>query len=167
MTIVEKKKRFLLIVVVAIAIILPSMIWAQEEGLTLEGVAEQVAGLVERVEALESLYMRSVVSGDEGICQLAIGEVDWTDGDGGMHPTSLAAYLSLSDGAVPRSVSIRTVKFTPDGLIAIEFETYDEPGTGAFNEYGSYVIEYWNGCDFQSHSQFWEVDYSGNVTYLD
>ncbi len=163
----EKIRRFLMIVVVPIAIILPAMTWAQEEGLTLEGLAVQVTGLVERVGELERLYIRSAVTDDEGVCQLAIGETDWTDGDGGMHPTSLAAYLSHSDGVVPRSISIRSIKSTPDGLIAIEFETYDEPGTGVFNEYGSYVIEYWNGCEFQSHTRFWEEDYSGKVTYLD
>ncbi len=160
-------KRFLMIAVVIIATVMPAVIWAQEEGLTLEKLAEQITGLVERVEALESIYIRSAIMDDASACQLAVGEVNWTDGDGGMHPTSLAAYLSLSDGVVPRSISIRSVKSTSDGLIAIEFETYDEPGTGSFNEYGSYVIEYWSGCEFQSHSRFWEEDYSGNQIWLE
>ena len=167
MTINRKMKRFLMIAVVVIAIVMPAMTWAQEEGLTLERLAEQITGLVERVGALESFYMRSAIMDDEGACQVAIGEVDWTDGDGGMHPTSLAAYLSLSDGVVPRNISIRSIKSTPEGLIAIEFETYDEPGTGLFNEYGSYVIEYWSGCEFQSHSRFWEEDYSGNRVWVE
>lgn len=156
--------RVLMVVVVLVSMALPVVAWAQQEGLTLEGLAEQVLELTERVEALERLTTAIVVDGD---CQLAVGKVSWADGDGGMHPATLAAYLKFSDGVYPDSISIRSIRLTDDGYVAITFETKDSPDTGVFEEYGSYVIEYWEWCEFRAHSEFWEEDYDGDVTYLE
>ena len=159
-------RRMLIVLVVLVGLVVPVGVWAQEEGVTLEGLAERVMGLDGRVEALERLYKPAAVMDDEGNCQLAVGEVDFMDGDGGMHPTSVATYLVLSDGLVPESVSIRSVSFTPEGLVAVRLQVYDRPDTGRLQEYGTHVIEYWDGCEFQFHSSFWEEDHRGNVTYL-
>lgn len=159
-------RRVVMVGMALLLVLVPVGVWAQEEGLTLEGLAEQVLGLSGRVEALEELYKPAVVVDEEGNCQLAVGEVDFMDGDGGMHPTSVATYLVLSDGVVPESVSIRSVSFTPEGLVAVRLQVYDRPDTGRLQEYGTHVIEYWKGCEFESHSLFWEEDHSGDITYL-
>ena len=100
-------KRFLMIAVVVIAIIMPAMTWAQEEGLTLEGLAEQVTGLVERVEMLERLYSPDAVMDGEGSCQIAIGMGGLFGGTrGGMHPTTVAAYMAISENQVPAAIGI-------------------------------------------------------------
>ena len=153
-------KRFLMIAVVVVAIVMPAMTWAQEEGLTLEGLAEQVTGLVERVEMLERLYSPDAVMDGEGSCQIAIGMGGLFGGTrGGMHPTTVAAYMAISENQVPAAIGIGSVRYTSEGETAIIF--------GISTPLKANVIEYWNGCEFQSHTRFWEEDYSGNVTYLD
>ncbi len=153
-------KRILMIALVIIAIAMPAVIWAQEEGLTLEELAEQITGLVERVEALESLYMPDAVMDGEGSCQIAIGMGGLFGGTrGGMHPTTVAAYMAISENQVPAAIAVGSVRYTSEGEIAITF--------GIPTPLKANVIEYWNGCEFQTHSRFWEEDFSGNVTYLD
>ncbi len=153
-------KRFLMIATVVFAIAVPAMTWAQEEGLTLEGLAEQVAGLVERVVALENLYMPDAVMDGEGSCQIAIGMGGLFGGTrGGMHPTTVAAYMAISENQVPAAITIGSVRYTAEGETAVTF--------GITTPLKANVTEYWNGCEFQSFSRFWEEDFSGNVTYLD
>ncbi len=144
-------KRFLMIVVVIIAIVMPAMTWAQEEGLSLEGLAEQMAALVSRVEVLESLYAPSAIMDSEGNCILAA--------NGGLHPTTMAAYMGISDNQVPESPDIAMVKIVPGSgvLITINVDLWSD----------IYVQELWSGCEFKSHSRFWEEDYSGNRTWLE
>ena len=166
----RQMKRFLVIAVVIIAIVIPAMTWAQEEGLTLEGLAEQVTGLVERVKALERMLSPSAVVDSDGNCVLAVGNTQFSDAnwDGGMHNSTLLSYTTLSDGKVPKQIMIRSVKLLPDGQVAIELMTYqDKGGDSSFSEYDAYVTEYWNGCEFQSHSPFWEEDHRGNITILE
>lgn len=158
MTIQKKTKRILMIAIVVIAIGLPTMTWAHEEGSTLEDLAEQVAGLVERVVALENLYMPDAVMDGEGSCQIAIGG-GLFGGRGGMHPSTVAAYMAISENQVPAAIAVGSVRYTSEGEIAITF--------GIPTPLKANVIEYWDGCEFQSHSRFWEEDFSGNVTYLE
>jgi hypothetical protein len=149
-----------MIAVVVIAIVMPAMTWAQEEGHTLEGLAEQVTGLVERVEMLERLYSPDAVMDGEGSCQIAIGMGGLFGGTrGGMHPTTVAAYMAISENQVPAAIGIGSVRYTSEGEIALTF--------GMSTPLKANVTEYWIGCEFQSHSRFWEEDFSGNVTYLD
>lgn len=152
-------KRILMIGAVIIAIVMPAMAWAQEEGVTLEGLAEQITGLVERVVALENLYSPDAVVDDEGSCQLAIGGALFSRTTGGMHPTTIAAYMAISENQVPAGIMIASVMYTAEEEIAITF--------GITNPLKASVVEYWNDCEFQSHSRFWEEDFSGNRTWLE
>lgn len=144
-------KRCLMIAVVIIALVLPAMTWAQEEGITLEGLADQVTGLVSRIESLESLYAPSAIMDSEGSCILAAS--------GGLHPTTMAAFMGISDNQVPENPGIEMVKIIPGSgvQITIKVDIWAD----------IYVQELWSGCEFQSHSRFWEEDYSGNRTWLE
>lgn len=163
-------KRTMMVLAVVLALALPVSVWAQSEGLTLEGLAQQVASVVERVEAIERLLLPSPVTDIDGNCMLAAGDAlrsseNW---DGALHPSTLLAYTSLSNGKFPEEVTIKSVKVTPDGQIAVELVTEQSPSRdSSFREYGAFVVEYWNGCEFQSHSRFWEEPYGGGIVYLD
>ena len=147
----------MIVVVVLLALLVPGVLVAQEE-LTLEGLAEAVAGLTERIEVLERLYTPTAVIDEEGNCQLAVG-ASLFGANGGMHPTTVAAYMKLSENQVPQHIEIGAVHLVPGVGVAITLH--------ARRPLDVQVIEYWSGCEFQSHSRFWEEDYSGNVTYLD
>ncbi|MCY4071960.1 MAG: hypothetical protein OXG60_11740 [Chloroflexi bacterium] len=122
----------------------------------------------ERLEMVEDcLYMYDAVADEGGNCQLAVGETQWNDKEGGMHPYTMAAFLLLSDGQIPKEIEIESVSVTPEGFTAIKLATYQDQGAGAFNQYGAFVVEHLDGCEFQGRSRFWEKDYSDRVTFLD
>ena len=115
----------------------------------------------------DCLYMYDAVADEGGNCQLAVGETQWNDKEGGMHPYTMAAFLLLSDGQIPKEIEIESVSVTPEGFTAIKLATYQDQGAGAFNQYGAFVVEHLDGCEFQGRSRFWEKDYSDRVTFLD
>ena len=148
-----------IIMLVVIALLLPVAVLAQEEGITLEGLAEQVETLGKRVSGLERdvrlskrLYTPPAVRADSGECLLVASE--------SMHPSTVAAYMALTENQISDSVYFAAVWDTPGGETSIILRVYGN-GTDA------YAAEQWRGCEFQSHSRFWEEDYNGNVTYLD
>ena len=148
-----------IIMLVVVALLLPVAVLAQEEGITLEGLAEQVETLGKRVSGLEKdvrlskrLYTPPAVRADSGECLLAASE--------SRHPSTVAAYMALTESQISDSVYFAAVWDTPGGETSIILRAYGN-GTDA------YVAEQWGGCEFQSHSRFWEEDYNGNVTYPD
>lgn len=148
----------IIVIVVLLALFVPGVLVAQGE-LTLEGLAEQVENLAKQVSGIDrdirllsQLYMPDAVRSDEGACMLA--------SQGAMHPSTVAAYMALSDGQVPSYIQVISIWHNPGGETAI---TIHPRGGGP----DAYVIEYWQGCEFQTHSRFWDEDFSGNITYLD
>ena len=143
-------KRYLVIVVM-LALLIPGVLWAQGEGVTLESLTEQVVNITSRVQALERLYMPSNFIEDDGSCVLAF--------DDSLHPSTVVAYMAISGNIIPDSASIHTVYILPDSVIAITFNV------DLWND--EYVTEFWNSCEFQSHSKFWHEDVRGNRTLLE
>lgn len=153
-------KRIILNVALAVLlfVLAPAALFAQDE-LTLESLAETVAGLTERLEALESSFFPDAITDADGNCQLAVSGGLFSNQTGSMHPSTVAAYMELSDSQVPQHIEIVSVYLVPGVGIAITLK--------ARQPFEAYVIETWSGCEFQKHSRFWEQDYSGNISYLD
>ena len=81
-------KRIIGIVVVIVALI-PAALWAQDEGLTLEALAETVAGLVTRIEAVEERTTALENEHDAGFCSPSVKNY---------HPMTLAGIDKESPG---------------------------------------------------------------------
>lgn len=159
------KRMWLLLVV--LTVLVPATLWAQADGLTLDELAETVAGLTGRIEVLERLYSPAAITTRDGGCQLAIGETFASDMDGGLHPSTTAAYLALSGGLLPRQVQIESVSISFDGITTIEMTTWQDTSAGVFDYPYAYVVEYWDGCEFQSHSRFWKEGIMGSTEFFD
>ena len=149
-------KRFikpLVIGIVVLVMLIPGVLLAQDEGITLEGLAKQVTSLAGRVERLERLYMPPPITDKDGNCQLAA--------EGAMHPSTQAAYQAIAKNQVPIHVQVKSIFIVPGEGIAIELETFHQELEDA------HVTEYWSGCEFQSHSRFWAEDYRGNKIWIE
>ena len=144
-------KRLVLLVAALVVLSTPVGLYAQNEGLTIEGLAGQLSSLVSRVELLEKLHFPQTPTNDDGACLLAA--------NGGLHPTTTAAYMGLSDNQVPDDTHVEMVEFSQNGstAITINVDMWDD----------IYVIEFWNGCEFDSHSRFWEQNYDGTKTWIE
>ena len=139
----------IILVVVLVALLVPGVLWAQDEGVTLEGLAEEVTSIAERLTKLERLFSPPTPMTGKGNCIIAENE--------GLHPTTTAAYMALFNNQLP-DPSVRGVLVDPDGVILIVHSVdWDS----------MYVMEYWIDCEFQNHSKFWEEDYRGNVTIVE
>ena len=141
-------KRIILLVVL-VALLVPGVLWAQDEGVTLEGLAEEVVSIVERVSKLERVFFPPTPMTGKGNCIIA--------NNGGLHPTTTAAYMGLFNNQLP-DPSVKGVLVEPDGVIRI---------VHSVNWDSMYVMEYWIGCEFQNHSKFWKEDYRGDVTIVE
>lgn len=131
------------IVIVALALLLPSILQAQGT-LTLEGLAKQVESLASRIHSLERALTPNTYVNTDGHCRLATSSR--------LHPTSMVAYLNkFPESSAPSFTLISDVHIVPETGIAITFETSGEaPGTK------HQVTEYWNGCQFL-HSSEWQT----------
>lgn len=134
------RKRLLLLAFVAILIFLSvSQVFAQSE-LTLEGLAEQVTSLVQRIEALESLWDGpGSLSLDDGGCVVATGELQ--------RETAIKYYDQFEE--FPDRIEIKTVAIQPEeNKIAILYTDLWE---------SEWAWEYWTDCEFVGSSD-WERD---------
>ena len=127
--------------------LLPTLLLAQSE-LTLESLAETVAGLTERIEEIEQKLTHGAHVDDDGNCRLAVQER--------LHATSMVDYLEkYQDSGAPDNIVINNVYVVPGTGIAITFSTRESSNTRL-------VTEYWSGCEFVSSSEWWAVDFMGN-----
>ena len=141
-------KRIILIAIL-LAILVPATLIAQEEGVSLEGLAEQLAALVSRVDAVEQKLTPGAYVDKDGSCRLAKEDR--------LHPTSLVEYLDkYPDSDTPGNVRIASVHIVPGTGVAVTFGPISESSTYR------YVTEYWNGCEFVSTSGWWTTDWRGN-----
>lgn len=127
--------------------LLPTLLLAQSE-LTLEDLAETVAGLTERIDEIEQKLTHGAYVDDDGNCRLAVQDR--------LHATSMVSYLEkYPDSGAPGNITLNDVYVVPGTGIAIKFSTRESTNTRL-------VTEYWSGCEFVSSSEWWAVDFMGN-----
>ena len=134
------RKRLLTLAFVSILVAFSvSQVFAQGE-LTLEGLAEQVTSLVQRIEVLESLWDGpGSLALDDGGCIIATGELQ--------RETAIKYYDQFEE--FPGSIKINTVAIQPEeNKVAILYSDVWE------NEW---AWEYWDDCEFAGSSD-WERD---------
>ncbi len=139
----------LAVIVLALVIIVPAAIaLAQDEELTLAGLAEQLTALVTRVDAIESRLTHGAHVDDDGNCRLAV-----TDR---LHATSIVEYLEkYPDSDTPGRIAIASVYIVPGTGIAVTFGPISESSTYR------HITEYWSGCEFLNTSGWWATDWQG------
>jgi len=146
----------LLVMAALLAVLVPGALWAQEE-LTLESLAEGLAGLVTRVEAIEGLFANpwspEIVYTDDGICQSPLhAEVDNMFGripmEETIHQKTADAYRAQFGTSVdPARARLMSLRFSVDSSeVYIAYELSDK-----------YVVETWAHCEFLGHSE-WEAE---------
>ena len=126
------RKRLLVLSFVAMLVTFSvSQVFAQSE-LTLEGLAEQVTSLVQRVEALESFWeSKGSRPLDDGACVIAEGELQ--------RETAFKFYDQYEK--FPENVTIKYVVVVPkENMVTVTYtEGWDE---------GRYSRERWIDCEF-------------------
>lgn len=133
--------------VVALFALLPVALLAQDE-LTLEGLAEKVAGLVERVEAIEELF----------------------DGPGAIPFRDDVACITGQNGMLQDETVLKykeQYEQWPDmdeiGIVAVVYNKEDDyiainysSSLWGFEE--KRVVERWVDCEFIGSGEWWEVE---------
>ena len=138
-----RRIRVFLAVIVLLLMLSVAQVMAQGE-ITLEGLAEQLAALVERVDAIEKRFEFTPPVDEDGNCRLAIRNR--------VHPETMAAYLdTYPDDRTPQYVYITSVHDGADSTL-IKFNTY------VMNKKDKHVTETWDGCEFVGHSDWWEEE---------
>jgi len=136
---IVRKQLFILAFVAILVAFSVSQVFAQSE-LTLEGLAEQVVSLVQRVEALESLWDGpGSVALDGGGCVIVTGTLQ--------RETAIKYYDQFEE--FPDRILIETVAIQPEeNKIAVLYTTL----------WGhEWAWEYWIDCEFVGSSD-WERD---------
>ncbi|MDE0079011.1 MAG: hypothetical protein OXO50_15940 [Caldilineaceae bacterium] len=140
-------KRFLIITAV-LAFLVPGALLAQDE-LTLEGLAEQIANLADRVNTIESEIAEEPVVTAEGKCIILHGDFD-------LHPETATKFLEDFE-EIPSFVSLEAISFHPDtGTLGVLYVEYN-------NRPFKYVTEYWSGCQYEGSSQWTEGEYTSHI----
>ena len=152
-------KRFLIIITV-LALLVPGVLLAQDE-VTLKDVstsiadlAEQVAALVTRVEAVEELFADpwspDLIDIDDGICQSPLHtSAEWF--------ALMIAKVHQETADAYRAEYGISIKPSDPNLASISFAT---EGNEVYLQYamsGSKVVETWANCEYIGHSE-WEKE---------
>ena len=142
-----------LLILCLLALLIPSALLAQGE-ITLEGLAEQVAAIVNRVEALENLFANpwspEIVYTDDGICQNPLHR---SSRYGGIleliHQETADAYrVAYGVSIAPHDVDLHSFSFaTHTNHVYIEYGKGDKR-----------VLEKWAHCQFLGHSEWAEAE---------
>ena len=135
-----------LIIIALLALLVPGALWAQEE-LTLEGLAEQLAALAGRVEALESVMTGpGAIEIEGGACQIA--------GDGGAQNETVVEW-QVQRGEWPNvdQMRVASVIIGEDGSTTVTY---------AHSYTDEYIEEIWNGCEFAGTGDWYDLDWEGN-----
>lgn len=135
----------LLVIAVILAVLIPAAVWAQEE-VTLEKLADIVAGLTERVERMETLWDGpGAVQVDETTCSIGRPQ-DLQD------ETALRYKEQFDEWVDMDSVWLIDVRHSMESghTILVFADSIWSP------DYS--VAETWDGCTFVGSSDWWEVD---------
>ena len=132
-------------------LVVPGLLLAQGE-LSLEGLAERMQALMDRVDAIEALWVNSepLVMAD-GSCVIGY--------EGGPHDATVLKFKSAFD-EWPNTDNIRVFAVAVDpetGTVSLQYETlYDN----------QFVIEMWQGCEFLGTTDWWQGRYDDDPFQL-
>lgn len=145
---------------IAIAVLIPVVLtvgfaFAQEEGITLESLAEQLTDLTKRVESLERFWQSEGAPEKNGTCAIARFKDDETmKGWAKLQRESSLKYFDKYEESLPSHPHVVGVEFNPESnRIAV---TYISNLRG----YGDrkIITEVWNGCDFSGTNEWQEIE---------
>ena len=137
-----------LIIIAVLALLVPGALLAQDE-LTLEGLAEQVANLADRVTTIEFELAEKIVITSEGKCLVLHGDFD-------LHHETATKFLD-EFGEIPSFVSLEAISFhTDSGMLGVLYVEYN-------NRPFKYVTEYWSGCQYGGTSRWTEGEYASHT----
>ena len=146
------KRRFAHIVILVAFLLatLAGIAIAQDEEITLEGLTEQLASLVARVDAIENMFADpwspEVIYTDDGICQSPLHTSDSFILRGELRQETADAYRTAYGVSInPTDVYLRS----------ISFEVGSSSAYLKYEKDGSTVVEKWAHCEFLGHSE-WE-----------
>ena len=127
-------------IVVALLALLPAALLAQDEELTLAGLAEQLTALVDRVAAIEAKL--EPVTNDDGVCiQYASGQIQ--------RETVTKYFDTFDENLNASNTTLRAIRYdTEAGLTIYYLEEYFADRT---------VTETWRGCEFLDVGE-WEEE---------
>lgn len=140
-----------LVCLAALWLALPVLLLAQGE-ISLEGLAEQLQTLTDRVDVIEALWINSepLVMAD-GSCIIGY--------EGGPHDATVLKFKSAFD-EWPNTDNIRVFAVAVDpetGVVSLQYETlYDN----------QFVIEMWQDCEFLGTTDWWEGRYDDDPFQL-
>ena len=147
-------KRYLkhfIIWIVVLALFVPAGVVLAQDELTLESLAEQVAGVVEqvadlaeRVAAIEDIWTGlGPIILEDGNCVIGLNDT--------LQDETVIKFKDTYDEWLDvEDVSIVQVMYLPGtGNIAVIYEEFWDD---------RYVIESWNSCEFLGSTAWWEED---------
>lgn len=142
-------KRYL-IIIAFLTVLVPGVLLAQDE-LTLQGLAEviadvveEVAHLAERVATIEAIWTGpGPIILEDGDCAIGL--------DNSLQDETVIKFKDTYDEWLDvDSMDIVQVLYLPEtGHIAVVYEEFWAD---------KYVIENWDGCEFLGSSDWWEED---------
>ena len=116
-----------------------AVVWAQDEELTLAGLAEHLNSLVERVTAIEERL--EPVTTEDGVCILLKDDFD-------INPETATKFLDTFD-ALPEDPRLIGAEYNSEtGRIGFLYRESSDFSNLKF------VIEYWEGCQFAGSSDW-------------
>ena len=116
-----------------------AVVWAQDEELTLAGLAEHLNSLVERVTAIEE-RLEPVIT-EDGICILLTDDFD-------IDPETATKFLDTFD-ALPDDPRLIGAEYNSEtGRIGFLYRESSDFRNMKF------VTEYWEGCQFAGSSDW-------------
>lgn len=119
-----------LAIIVTVLLTSAAIVWAQDEELTLAGLAEKLTALVERVTVIEERL--EPVTTTDGVC------VQYSHNQ--LQRETITKYLDAFEEDVGSLVTLKSVRYnTESGLTSYHFEE-------AFTDRS--VTETWYGCEF-------------------
>lgn len=160
------KRRIIILIVVACAVLVPSFIFAQGD-LSLEGLNDRLEaleekmtnltpGLAERVQALESLFTDpwspEVVYTDDGVCQNPLHSKQ-------QYGRSIRGEIRQETADAYRAAY--GVSIDPDDDVYLSGISFGVDSNHVYLEYirdDRFVVEQWAHCEFLGHSEWTEVD---------
>lgn len=146
----RKAGSIVILIILAVAA-LTGIAAAQGEEFTLESLAEQVAALVARVDALEELYAEpwspDVIYKDDGVCQSPLHSPYPRSAlmNSRVHQETADAYRSEYGVSIdPMDADLVSISFgVGSSHVYLEYEVS-----------GKHVIEKWAHCEFMGHSEW-------------
>ena len=148
---IAKMLAVLLVCLAVLGLAMPSLAWAQPAtessqlkvlGELVAALTELVSTLTEHLEALEVLWRGAdPVETLRGSCVLG--------SSGGMHDSTVMKYKAAFDEwPDPDSVQLFGVSYADDtGIVGVQYKTlWDD----------RMIIEFWQGCEMQNSTDWWE-----------